>query len=151
LWLTTAYFAPDRSFEDVLCASARRGVDVRMLINGHSVDKEVARQAAHRSYGKLLEAGVRIFEYDRTMLHAKVILADDTWANIGSANFDSRSFDLDLELNVTVADRGVVAELERHFLDDLGVAREIELEDWKKRPRSKRVVESATELVRQSL
>ena len=57
LWLTTAYFAPDRAFEDALCAAAGRGVDVRILINGQRVDKEVARQAGHRSYGKLLEAG----------------------------------------------------------------------------------------------
>ena len=59
LWLTTAYFAPDRTFEDVLCGAAQRGVDVRVLVNGQQVDKEVARQAGHRSYGKLLESGVR--------------------------------------------------------------------------------------------
>lgn len=76
LWLTTAYFAPDRSFEDVLCRAARRGVDVRILVNGLQVDKEVARKAAQRSYGILLEAGARVFEYDRTMLEAKVLLVD---------------------------------------------------------------------------
>lgn len=73
LWLTTAYFTPDRTFEDALCAAARRGVDVRVLVNGQRVDKEVARQAGQRSYGKLLEAGARIYEYDKTMLHAKVL------------------------------------------------------------------------------
>jgi len=150
-WVTTAYFAPDRTFEEVLCEASRRGVDVRILINGQQVDKEVARQAGHRSYGKLLESGVRMFEYDRTMLHAKVLLADDRWANVGSGNFDSRSFDLDLEVNVAVVDPGLVAELSEHFLEDLGVSREIDFEAWKKRPLRKRVKEYATELVRQSL
>ncbi len=151
LWLTTAYFVPDRAFEDVLCATARRGVDVRLLINGQHVDKEVSRQAARRSYTKLLDAGVRIFEYDQTMLHAKVILVDDGWANVGSGNFDNRSLDLDLELNVAVADRGCVAEVERHFLADLTVSQEIDPQTWRDRPLRTRVKERATELVRQSL
>ena len=151
LWMTTAYFAPDRAFADALCEAARRGVDVRILVNGQQVDKEVARQAGHRSYGKLLETGARIYEYDKTMLHAKVLLVDDCWANIGSGNFDSRSFDLDLEINVAIFDRSLVAELATHFDEDLGVSREIDLETWNKRPLHKRVGEFATELTRQSL
>ncbi len=151
LWLTTAYFVPDRAFEDVLCATARRGVDVRLLINGQHVDKEVARQAGRRSYTKLLEAGVRIFEYDQTMLHAKVILVDDRWANVGSGNFDNRSLDLDLELNVAVSSPELVGELEEHFLEDLGVSEEIDPQVWKDRPLRTRLKARATELVRQSL
>jgi cardiolipin synthase len=151
LWLTTAYFAPDRAFEDVLCDAGRRGVDVRVLVNGRQVDKEVARQAGRRSYTKLLESGVRMFEYDRTMLHAKVLLVDDGWANIGSGNFDSRSLDLDLEVNVAVVDAGVLTELEKHFLEDLDVSSEIELDSWRNRPWHQRATQAATELVRQSL
>ncbi len=151
LWLTTAYFAPDRSFEDVLCEASRRGVDVRILVNGQQVDKEVARQAGRRSYGKLMESGVRIFEYGKTMLHAKVLLVDDCWANVGSGNFDSRSFDLDLEMNMAVVDSGLVEELNEHFLEDLDVSREIDLAIWRRRPLYKRAEEYATELVRQSL
>ena len=151
LWLTTAYFAPDRTFEDVLCEASRRGVDVRIMVNGLQVDKEVARQAGRHSYGKLLEAGVRVFEYDRTMLHAKVLIVDDRWANVGSGNFDSRSLDLDLEINVAVLAPDLVEELSGHFRDDLGVSREIDLEAWKQRPMHKRAAELATELVRQSL
>ncbi len=151
LWLTTAYFVPDRAFEDVLCATAKRGVDVRLLINGQHVDKEVTRQAARRSYTKLLDAGVRIFEYDQTMLHAKVILVDDTWANLGSGNFDNRSLDLDLELNVAIIDPVRVAELEEHFLEDLAVSQEINPQAWADRPWHTRLKERSTELVRQSL
>ena len=94
---------------------------------------------------------MRVFEYDKTMLHAKVMLVDDAWANVGSGNFDSRSFDLDLELNVAVVDPVAVAELEKHFLDDLEVSREIDLEAWKNRPLRMRAIEYATELARQSL
>jgi len=149
--LTTAYFAPDRAFEDVIAAAARRGVDVRILVNGAQVDKEVARQAGHRSYAKLLETGVRMFEYDRTMLYAKVLLVDDGWANVGSANFDSRSFDLDLEVNVALEDAGLVKELSDHFLEDVELATEIDLAAWNRRSRRKRAAEYATEVIRQSL
>ena len=151
LWLTTAYFAPDRTFEDALCAASRRGVDLRILVNGQEVDKEIARRAGRRSYGKLLEAGVRIFEYDKTMLHAKVLIVDECWANVGSGNLDSRSLDLDLEVNVAVLDTELVEELSGQFLEDLEVSREIDRQTWGQRPLHKRAVELATELVRQSL
>jgi len=151
LWLTTAYFAPDPAFEAVLCAAARRGVDVRVLVNGQEVDKEVARQAGQRSYAGLAEAGARVFEYDRTMLHAKVLLVDDGWANIGSSNFDSRSFDHDLEVNVSVTDRGIVSELEADFLDDLESSSEFDLDLWRRRPLHKRAGEAIAGLTRQSL
>jgi len=151
VWLTTAYFAPDRAFEDVIAAAARRGVDVRILVNGQQVDKEVARQAGHLSYAKLLESGVRMFEYDRTMLHAKVLLVDDGWANVGAANFDSRSFDLDLEVNVALEDEGLVKELSGHFLEDVELSTEIDLATWNTRSRRKRAAEYATEAIRQSL
>ena len=150
VWLTTAYFAPDRSFEAVLCDASRRGADVRIMVNGQEVDKEIARQAGRRSYTRLLESGVRVFEYDRTMLHAKVLIVDDRWANVGSGNFDSRSFDLDLEINVALIDAGLVDQLGGHFLEDLGVSTEIDLETWRARPVYKRIGEYATELVRQS-
>ncbi len=151
LWVTTAYFAPDKAFEVVLCDAARRGVDVRILVNGKKIDKEVARQASHRSYGTLLEAGARLFEYERTMLHAKVLLVDDNWANVGSSNFDARSFDHDPELNVALPDSPrLMAELEGHFLEDLEESKEFELEAWKKRPMRQRAAERVAGLGRQS-
>ena len=151
VWLTTAYFAPDRTFEDVLCEASGRGVDVRIMVNGQEVDKEIARQAGRRSYTRLLESGVRVFEYDRTMLHAKVLIVDHHWANVGSGNFDSRSFDLDLEVNVAVIDAKLVDQLSIHFLEDLKVSTEIDLETWRARPAYQRIGEYATELIRQSL
>lgn len=150
IWMTTAYLSPGRRFLDVLSAAAQRGVDVRVLVNGRAVDKEVVRKTGQHSYGQLLEAGVRIFEYDRTMLHAKTLVIDEEWANLGSSNFDHRSLALDAELNVTLYDRGLAAELAEHFLDDLDAADEIDLDRWRSRPLAQRAMELAGEVARQS-
>ena len=85
------------------------------------------------------------------MLHAKVLIVDDRWANVGSGNLDSRSLDPDLEVNVAVLDTELVQELSSQFLEDLEVSRMIDRQTWKKRPLRKRAGELATELVRQSL
>ncbi|MDP9071136.1 MAG: phospholipase D-like domain-containing protein [Actinomycetota bacterium] len=150
LWLTTAYFTAGSAFMEALCRAAQRGVDVRIIVNGSKVDKEVVRDAAQRSYGGLLESGVRIFEYEQTMLHAKTVVVDDDWADVGSSNFDHRSFALDSELNLSLFDRRLATELAGHFLDDLEVCEELDLERWKRRPLSQRVTEYAGELFRQS-
>lgn len=151
LWITTAYFAPQANYIDALCGVAQSGVDVRVLLNGREIDKEVVRKAGQRSYGRLLEAGVQLFEYQKARLHAKVILVDDRWANVGSANFDNRSLALEEEINVSIDDQVVVEELADHFLDDCKAAKKIELERWRNRPVLARVGEIASETVRQSL
>lgn len=151
LLVTTAYFAPRRAFVDLLCAVAKRGVDVQVLVNGQPIDKMVIREAGQRSYGRLLECGVRIFEYQKAMLHAKVLVADDAWANVGTANFDNRSFSLNEELNLAVCGPGPVGELEKHFLEDLEESEEIDFGRWRQRPLRKRVSEYAGEVVRPSL
>ncbi|HVL04609.1 MAG TPA: phospholipase D-like domain-containing protein [Acidimicrobiales bacterium] len=149
LWVTTAYFAPDQAFVDLLCGAPARGVDVRILVNGRNVDKEVVREAGQRQYGRLLEAGVRIFEYQQTMLHAKTMVADG-WANIGSSNLEHRSLGLDDELMVAFSDRGLVEEVVQHFHDDLEVSEEYDIDRWRRRSLSKRAKEAAGDLFRQS-
>ncbi|MDP8975305.1 MAG: phospholipase D-like domain-containing protein [Actinomycetota bacterium] len=151
LAITTAYFAPRRAFVDALCQSAERGVDVRVLVNGQPIDKHVVREAGQRSYGRLLEAGVRIFEYQRAMLHAKVLLVDDAWANVGTANMDNRSSSLNEELNLATVGHEMVAELGKHFQEDLDKSEELDIRRWKERPLHKRLSEYAGELVRPSL
>ncbi len=151
LWFTTAYFAPRRALVDALVDAAGRGVDVRIVVNGPHIDKELVRRAGHRSYGRLLDAGVRIFEYQRTMMHAKVVVADDGWANVGTANFDNRSLALQDELNCSVLDIRIVAELEKHFLDDLDDSEELDLSRWRQRPLRARAYEVAAESLRHSL
>ena len=150
LWITTAFLAPGKAFVDLLIAAAQRGVDVRLLTNGPNIDKEVVRQVGQRCYGPLLAGGVRIFEYQRTMLHSKVVIADG-WANVGSSNLDHRSMGLDDEVNVAVDDPRVVGELARDFLDDLDASKEFDLDRWRQRSLAKRATESALDLLRQSL
>ncbi len=150
LWITTAFLAPGDAFVRLLADAAQRGVDVRILTNGPNIDKEVVRKVGQRCYGPLLSAGVRIFEYQPTMLHAKVLIADG-WADVGSSNLDQRSLGLDDELNVAVRDPDVVGELARDFLADLDASEEFDLSRWRQRSLAKRITESAADLLRQSL
>jgi cardiolipin synthase A/B len=151
IWVTTSYFAPRRAFVEALCAASARGVDVRVLTNGPHINKEVVRQAGHLTYERMLACGVRIFEYQRTMLHAKVLIVDANWATVGSINFDNRSFALNDELNLSVRDRAVVAELERHFRADIDNALELDLAAWRARPAVVRARELASAAVRREL
>jgi cardiolipin synthase len=99
----------------------------------------------------LLESGVRIFEYQQAKLHAKVIMVDGIWGNVGSSNFENRSLSLNDEINMSVQHASVVAELERQFHDDLAVSQELDLQSWRRRPLGTRAREYATDLIRQSL
>jgi cardiolipin synthase A/B len=148
LWLTTAFFVPPHAFVDALCAAAARGVDVQILVNGPHIDKEFVRRAAQRSYEQLLHGEVRIFEYQRTMLHAKTLTIDGAWASVGSNNFSNRSMALNSELAFSLSDKRVVAELEEHFRDDLQVSNEFDLNRWKTRPLRRRAAEQAISLIR---
>lgn len=151
LWSTTAYFAPRRAMVDALIDAAGRGVDVRIVVNGPHIDKEVVRRVGHACYVPLLEAGVRIFEYQPTMMHAKVTVADDGWANVGTANLDNRSLALQDEMNCSIASPRVVAELEKHFFDDFADSTEIDLVGWRERPRRARAYEAVSEWFQHSL
>jgi cardiolipin synthase len=151
IWLTTAYFAPRRAFVDALCEAVERGVDVRVLTNGPYIDKQVVRQAGRRLYERMLQRGVRIFEYQRTMLHAKTLIVDANWATVGSVNFDNRSFSLNDELNLTVRDEAVTAELEKHFLSDMADAAELDLAGWQTRPPVVKARELASAAIRREL
>ncbi len=121
---------------------------MRILVNGPHIDKELLRRAAQRSYDRLLRGGVRIFEYQRTMLHAKTLMVDGAWASIGSNNFSNRSLALNSELSFSLSGERIVAELEEHFRDDLETSNEFDLDSWKNRPLRKRAVERATSLIR---
>ncbi len=125
-WLTTPYFVPDEPTARALANAAFRGIDVRVLVPAES-DVPVARAAGQFFYGPLLRAGVRIFEYVPAVLHAKTVVVDASWALVGSANFDFRSFALNFELGAVVYDRAFAALLEERFLRDLADSREVSL------------------------
>ena len=122
--LVSPYFYPGREFRRALAAAARRGVRVRLLLQG-KVDYRFAAIAAQALYGEMLACGVRIYEYLPAFLHAKVALVDDRWATVGSSNIDPLSLLVNLEANAVVRDRDFVATLAAALEQDFAAAAEI--------------------------
>jgi cardiolipin synthase len=147
LFITNAYFAPDRNFIDLLAAAAARGVDVRILTAGPRTDVNIVRLAGRASYGRLLASGVRIYEWQPTTLHAKTFVADSEWSAIGSMNFDNRSMALNDEAMLMVLDRTVGEDMNRIFLDDLQHSTEITLQSFRQRSWLQRLAENGARLV----
>ena len=149
--LTSAYFAPRAAFVDALADAAKRGVSVRVVVPGPYIDKEVVRQAGRSEYGELLEAGVRIFEYQPTMLHAKTLCVDRAWSSVGTVNFDNRSFQLNDEVTLCVQSDEFAAKLGGAFEADVERSREIDLDAWRRRPITERLQETGAKLLRREL
>lgn len=133
LWVTTPYFAPPSRALTLLAGAARRGVDVRLLLPGPRTDVPIIRHAAHGAYTKMLNAGVRVFEYQRAMLHAKTVVVDGYASIVGSSNLDFRSFWLNAECNLLMFDEGCSSALERAFGEDCEGSTEITRAEWRKR------------------
>jgi cardiolipin synthase A/B len=125
LYIANAYFLPSAVQRAALAEASRRGVDVRILTAGSRSDVPSTRFASRAYYGELLAAGVRIYEYTATMMHAKTIVADGVFSSVGSMNFDNRSLRIDDELNLLVYDSAMAAGLEAVFRNDLLNAQEI--------------------------
>lgn len=149
--LTAAYFAPRPAFVEALEEAAGRGVCVRVLVPGAYIDKAFVRIAGREAYDRLLKAGVEIYEYGPTMLHAKTMVVDGTWATVGSVNFDNRSFQLQDEATLCVQSDAFAAELTRQFEEDLRSSDRIEHARWSARPLRHRLQEKALALVRREL
>lgn len=126
LWLTDAYFMGTSSYVQALRAAALDGVDVRLLVP-HANDVWFLRSLSRAGYRPLLEAGIRVFEWNGPMLHAKTAVADGYWARVGSSNLNLASWIGNLELDVVVENAEFGAQMEQMFLDDLGNATEIVL------------------------
>jgi cardiolipin synthase len=140
IYLTNPYFLPDGRMEDELLAARRRGVRVIALTPG-KIDHNLVRSASRRGFGRLLQAGIEIHEYQAALLHSKTMLVDGTWATIGSTNFDNRSFALNEELNVALYDPAVVARLTKVFQEDLARSSRITYEAWAARPLKSKLFE----------
>jgi cardiolipin synthase len=127
LWLTDAYFVGTTAYVRALCDAARDGVDVRLLVPGSS-DIPLAQALSRAGYRPLLEAGIRVYEWNGPMLHAKTAVADGRWARIGSSNLNLASWIGNWELDVAIEDAGFAAEMEAMYLGDLENAAEIVLD-----------------------
>jgi cardiolipin synthase len=138
--ITVAYFVPDQQIIDSLIAAARRGVDVKLIFPSVS-DVGLVYHAGRSFYNELLESGVRIYELQESVLHAKTAVIDSMWSTVGSANLDMRSFLHNTEVNVIVLGPRFGKVMEDTFTRDLRHSREVTLEEWKQRPATDRVKE----------
>ncbi len=143
LYITNSYFVPDRDFRRMIGDAARRGVDTRVLTTGDETDIKSTLYAGRARYAQLLAAGVRIYEYQPTMMHAKTVVVDGTWVAIGSMNADNRSLSFNEEANLLALDSTLGATLDRMFFDDLKHAKEVKLEEFRRRPLRQKVIERA--------
>ena len=147
LYVTNAYFLPDDDFRRFLCAARARGVDVRVLTAGTRTDITSVYYASRYRYPTLLGCGVRLYEYQPAMVHAKTLVVDGLWSAVGSMNFDNRSLALNNEANLVALDATVGATLDSLFLDDLRYAREVTAPAFADRPWWHRPVEAGAALL----
>jgi cardiolipin synthase len=141
--ITHSYFAPPRWLLADVCRTAKRGVDVRLIVPGRS-DNPLAFHASRTNYGRLLRAGVRVFEMQECYLHAKTMVVDGWWSIVGSANLDMRSWLHNDETCVVLYDEDFAARMQRQFALDLAASQELSRRRWRKRGLRERLKEHAT-------
>jgi cardiolipin synthase A/B len=149
--IANPYFVPNTLAVSMLVEARRRGVDVEIIVPGPILDAQVVRRASRAKWGPLLEAGVKIYEYQPTFYHTKVMVVDDCWVSVGSANFDNRSFRLNDEANVNVLDQGFAREQARIFGADRLRSKSVTLEEWRRRPITERLEELVGRMMRHQL
>jgi cardiolipin synthase len=151
VYITNPYFIPNRELRDWLKDAVRRKVDVRVLTAGGNIDVRWTRWASRSRYEELLEAGVRIYEYQPAMLHAKTMVIDGFSSSVGSLNLDNVSLRINDEVVLLVQDKGFGASLDSLFLADLAQADEISLEQFRRRPWIEKVREPFARMLRDFL
>ncbi len=139
--LSSAYFVPDELTRAALVAALKRGVRVRIITPGPIMDAQTVRGASRAAWGPLLEAGVRISEYQPTMYHCKVMIVDDIMVSVGSTNFDNRSFRLNDEANLNIYDEAFAKAQTATFEEDLKLSEQVTLEQWRNRPLREKAME----------
>jgi cardiolipin synthase len=151
IFIANPYFVPDQVALDILTDARKRGVDVKVMVAGVHNDSKLARYNSVRLYGGLLEAGVEIYEYNKTMMHHKYMVCDGIWATIGTTNFDNRAFALNEENSVCTYDRTVAAEFEGIFINDLEGCDRLELEAWHNRGLGKKITEVVASFLKEQV
>ncbi len=149
--IANSYFVPNTLAVDMLVAARRRGVEVEIIVPGRIGDAAVVRRASRTKWGPLLEAGVKIYEYQPTMYHMKVMIVDDYWVSVGSTNLDNRSFRLNDENNLNVFDEEFARAQAAVFAEDRSRSREMTLEAWRQRPLRERLAEQVARVMRHQL
>jgi cardiolipin synthase A/B len=149
--IANPYFVPNTLAVEMLVAARRRGVHVEVLVPGPITDAGLVRRASRGKWGPLLEAGVRIYEYQPTMYHNKLMVVDDYWVSVGSTNFDNRSFRLNDEANLNVFDGAFAREQAEVFTRDRARSKAVTLEEWRDRPITERLEEMVAWMLRRQL
>jgi cardiolipin synthase len=140
IYIANSYFVPDRRIRRALTDAAARGVDVRVLVPGIN-DVPIVAIASRAFYSSLLRGGVRIYEWQGPVMHAKTAVIDASWLTIGTFNLDARSLNYNLEINAMIEDDSLGEAAEARFLEDLGEAREVRYAAWRLRPWTDRLIE----------
>jgi cardiolipin synthase len=134
LWIQNPYFLPNADAMHAMAVAVERGVDVRVMVPAaQASDMPIVQHAAHHNFERLLRAGVRIFEYPKTLLHQKVMTVDGVWCAIGSSNFDDRSFEINDEITLGLHDATLARRFEAIFERDAKECHELKLDSWKRR------------------
>jgi cardiolipin synthase len=149
--LSMAYFVPDELASQAIVAALKRGVRVRIIVPGKNSDVALVRSASRSTWGPFLQAGARIYEYQPTMFHCKVLVVDGQWVSVGSTNFDTRSFRLNDEANLNVLDRDFAQRQVADFENDLKRTRRVTYEDWANRPWTAKVSDHFLSLVNEQI
>ena len=140
LYITNPYFLPEEKMLETLTGAAGKGARVVVLVPG-VIDHNIVRRASRTEFGRLLKAGVEIYEYQAAMLHAKTMIVDGVWATVGSTNLDRRSFALNEELNLVMYNAEMARRLEQSFQEDLTFSKRVTYEEWRRRGVVTRVLE----------
>ncbi len=149
--LSAAYFVPDKLAIETLVAARQRGVKIEIIVPGPVSDAKIVQSASRALWGRLMDAGVEIFEYQPTMYHCKVLIVDEVWVSVGSTNFDDRSFRLNDEANLNIYDATFAAEQVKTFEDDKGKSRLMTRAEFKDRSPLKKFFDQFAALFRRQL
>jgi len=145
--IANSYFVPDHVSIDLFRDAVKRGVRVRIMVAGIRNDTWITRLNSVRLYGALLDAGVELLEYNRTMMHHKIMIVDGLWSTVGTANFDNRSFSHNEESNVCVCDAAVAKELTETFERDSTICQRVAKQDWQRRGIGEKTLEALASFV----
>ena len=141
IWITNAYCTPTDDQVEALVKAVQRHVDVRLILPGENDDQPLTKSAGRAAYGKMLEGGVKIFEYQPTMIHTKSMVIDGRFVLFGSSNFDARSSEINEELDLAIYDQGFGRQMEAIFEKDLAQSKEYTLQQFKNRSLWERTTE----------
>ena len=146
-----AYFVPDDTALKQLVGARERGVEVVVIVPNHLTDVPIVRKGSRHFWGELLRAGVRIYEFQPTMYHPKILIVDDVWTSLGSTNFDERSLRLNDEASLNVYGADFTATQIDVFETDLKRSRQISLAEWEARPLSEKITDWLASTLRSQL